>query len=538
MSLPPITGASPFYRVALLAAGAMLLTRLVPALSSPLEFDDSFMFYRYALQWREGLGFSWNPDGVPTYGMTSLIWGAIVLAFSYLPFRPEQILVLASGVAGAGALLLLWWKGPRPGEPAGYILSATLLVLLPAFPPFAYQVTTGMDTMASFGLLLALGLAVSAWLERPTHALAVVIGVTGVLALLTRPENGLAVVVLPTIAWSARLSRTDWRALGAMGGVPLCLWSASLLFCHFYFGTALPLSFYAKSGLTYEGFTNPESSLAYLLSLLPLFVPLLAIVALGWRREDALRQVAFLLPWLMAIGYLLTVRQVMGFHGRFYVPWIALLIPPAIFAATHALTRLRKMRAAALIPSLASIGMAAFLLPGLVREPVMQWHFATLHPVEVPEWKVGSTAPLPEASWGMVIRALGDEVIAKLPAGATIAATEVGYLGAANAKVTLIDFAGLNDTGIGLSGFDAGDLLARRRPDLIWFPHDNYSGLRARLFSEPALVQEYDVYPVGFLYGVAIRRSSPHYPRVERLVSNAWAGLYGPVPMSRYKALR
>ncbi len=38
------------------------------------QIDDSYMFYRYAQHLRQGLGFSWNMDGIHTYGMTTLLW--------------------------------------------------------------------------------------------------------------------------------------------------------------------------------------------------------------------------------------------------------------------------------------------------------------------------------------------------------------------------------------------------------------------------------------------------------------------------------
>ena len=47
-----------------------------------------------------------------------------------------------------------------------------------------------------------------------------------------------------------------------------------------------------------------------------------------------------------------------------------------------------------------------------------------------------------------------DDLIAPLPPGTTVAATEVGYLGDHASQINVIDLAGLNDTDIALHGFD------------------------------------------------------------------------------------
>ena len=103
-------------------------------------------------------------------------------------------------------------------------------------------------------------------------------------------------------------------------------------------------------------------------------------------------------------------------------------------------------------------------------------------PVPQPDLAIAAATPLPEVPWIRAIMALGDDVVARLPAGARIAASAVGYLGAVNPAVTLIDIAGLNDTRIARQGFSMDDLLARA-PDLIWLPHHDYTGLRAAILA-------------------------------------------------------
>ena len=77
------------------AAAAIGIAAAVAAMSLVRAgiFDDSWMFYRYALHVREGLGVAWNPDGIPTYGLTSLLWLFVVLPFTFLPLDAMDLLL-------------------------------------------------------------------------------------------------------------------------------------------------------------------------------------------------------------------------------------------------------------------------------------------------------------------------------------------------------------------------------------------------------------------------------------------------------------
>jgi hypothetical protein len=88
----------------LVLAGALLLWA---NLHASLGFDDAFMFYRYALHLRAGLGVSWNLDKIHTFGETSLLWGVVVWGASFLPLAPERILLLASSLSAVGAVIAM-----------------------------------------------------------------------------------------------------------------------------------------------------------------------------------------------------------------------------------------------------------------------------------------------------------------------------------------------------------------------------------------------------------------------------------------------
>src|ERR1700744_1385916 len=90
---PPGVGAdkATLRRLTLIAAAlsvVLLAAWLGRAWARLLSFDDAYMFYRYATNLAHGLGISWNPDGVPTYGMTSQLWVFLILPLTELPLTP------------------------------------------------------------------------------------------------------------------------------------------------------------------------------------------------------------------------------------------------------------------------------------------------------------------------------------------------------------------------------------------------------------------------------------------------------------------
>ena len=88
-------------------AVALLGAWLIRAWLKLLSFDDAYMFYRYAANIAHGLGIAWNPDGVPTYGMTSQLWVLFIIPLTTLPLTPGHALQLASWLAGCAALVTL-----------------------------------------------------------------------------------------------------------------------------------------------------------------------------------------------------------------------------------------------------------------------------------------------------------------------------------------------------------------------------------------------------------------------------------------------
>ena len=126
-----------------------------------------------------------------------------------------------------------------------------------------------------------------------------------------------------------------------------------------------------------------------------------------------------------------------------------------------------------------------------------------------------------------------DDLIAPLPPGVTVAATEVGYLGFRAAHANVIDLAGLNDTDIALHGFSLPALLARK-PDLIWMPNIEYTWQRGLMVADPAFLQQYDLYASAASYGIALRKDSPYRAAIDHQMTLYWAKAYPGTRMADY----
>jgi hypothetical protein len=146
---------------------------------------------------------------------------------------------------------------------------------------------------------------------------------------------------------------------------------------------------------------------------------------------------------------------------------------------------------------------------------------------------IAAKTPLPVLKWAQGMTAVTDHLVAPLPWGATVAATEVGYLGVKAPQVNIIDLAGLNDTQIALHGFNMQALLARK-PDIIWMPNLEYTYQSGLMLSDPALLQQYDLYAGAANYGVAIRKDSPYRAQIDAQMPAFWSTLYPQTNSSDY----
>ena len=509
----------------------------------PLGFDDAYMFLRYAHNIRHGFGFSWNLDRIHTYGPTSLLWSFCTLLFSYLPTDPWTQLILGSWLFSFAAVIAMAWAVAANAH-SDWLRSPLRVLPLIAVPLFASTLFqgnqfNGMETMLATTLCALFAGLCLLWRVGRVHP--AIVGCVAFLLFLARPESAVVALLLPLLL---RLlpdnPRPPLRSLTVLYATFFTGVIIELLLCRLYFGTPIPLSVYMKGGHAYLGYSSiwyPSLQLIAFLTALQLFLAALILLA---RRRDLRLILASTTPAIVIFAYLGTVTQIMGFDSRYYIPYAPLIIIPAILVLDRWLTSPTNetawpghtfgMRVAATAVML--IFFFAFSSQGVQAKfrRLEHGHHFEYDPAQL---NITATTPLPIVDWQPMMKDITDDLIAPLPPGTTVAATEVGYLGERASQINVIDLAGLNDTDIALHGFDISRFLARK-PDLIWMPNFAYTYQRAALVSDPTFLARYDLYADAGNYGIAIRKDSPVRPQIEHQLGIFWSHVYPSTDPSAY----
>jgi hypothetical protein len=511
-----------------LVALALWLSAIVAR--GPTDFDDAYMFVRYADHLRAGHGLRWNLGEAPVFGATSLPHVLVVAALrTLLPGLGEgQLLSLASTTAALAALIVVGLAVSRSSPQRwlrGHFFRASA-VLVPALTfsdAFVFHAWSGMDTMLSLLANALLGLVVVQLVERPTPALAVRAAAAAYGAYLVRPDNALLALVpgLALVLLVPRPRLLVWFVAPLALMVGLDLVAKRLLL-----GSALPLSFYAKWPGAYRGYTGAATwnSFLFLRVFLLTALPFIALLLLLARRRGWRELVVFLLPVALTFAALFLVTPIMGHLGRFFFP----ALPFVVLAAA----RLPLERPPQLGPRVAvALGTVLLANAGLLAAGAQYQRSREAAATVIPAVVLPAAAtPLePLDSWAAA-EALG-QLARAAPAGTRFAMSEHGLPGARAPEAVIIDVLGLHDPAFA-RGFELATLW-RRDPDVIWLPHPDHSGMLAEITGSEQLWRRYDVYPTAFFYGVAVRKDDA---ALARLFALQWARTYPGVARAEHQA--
>jgi hypothetical protein len=528
--------------VAALAAALVVERLWTLAAAPPTDFDDAYMFVRYADNLRGGFGMVWNRGGETVYGATGLLHLGLVTAVralvpSWPDWRALAVATLTAAVAAMAVAAALtsrfaghaWLRGAP--ERALVAVVATVAYS----EAFVFHAGTGMDTMSA---LLANGGVVYASLAlaaRPTPRAAIACALVGWIAIEARPDSALIAAATPLLVIA--LSCAGERRLVSYFVVPFAaLVGASLAVKQRWLGSALPLAFYAKRPFAYGGFVgeytwNPFWFLAVFFRAA---APLVVLPVLGARRRHARALVALLLPVAATFATLFAVNQIMGHLGRFFFP----ALPSFIAGAALVSDGLWPQRGRALA---ARVALAAVLLlgGGAALDAAGRRYEARAERQPLAElggYAVAATQPLPELdSWRASIEMA--ELAAAAPAGARLAMTEHGLVAARAPAAVIIDVLGLHDRWFARHGFSSAELF-RRRPDLIWMPHPDYTQMIRDILDSDDFWRDYDFYPDALTFGVAIRRDRAAAAELRRLFLARFATDYPGLRADDYRATR
>lgn len=496
----------PVMTAVLIAVPVLSLIPVVGALEEAerlQNFDDAYMFARYAGNILSGFGPAWNPGGEWSYGCTSQAHLLLVTIMQIFTGTEADFLsiLLSSALAGAaflGLLITLALSLTKHWLWEWRLATLLFLPLITYQPVWLFHLRTGMDTM--LGMTWATLVSILAVWSRERQQ-PVLLGAAAALVYLVRPDLSLCLLPLGGLAILLFSEREAIiRNTAIYTGSAVAVLSAEFLLMYLLYSTPLPLPFYVKRGGFYEGFTG-----GYIWNVVDLFRvaflmgwPFLMVGALSFRSTNWRLTLVIFLPVLLHVAYLLNLLQIMGDQARFYTP---LLGPVTVYAIVSVIEWVDHYKEDSFDRWTGSVRVGAaavllFLLPRLAWEPVAAaWHEAHYQ-------KRAADSPPENISWWEAARRMTD-FAEGLPEGTRLAASEHGYLGAHADHLIIIDLVALHDREFAFNGF-SGERFFARDPDVIWMPESHYAGLRREILDHPDF-QNYRFYPEEMRFGVAMK---------------------------------
>jgi hypothetical protein len=528
----------------------------------PTDFDDAYMFLRYANNVLAGFGLRWNRDEPPVYGATSLPHVLVVALVRGLRPRWSDAAVLQAASRGAAvlfvvALVLTCARFARHPllRRQRWLWGALLVPLITYAEPFGFQAQTGMDTLLAALANTGLGFA-ALWLaEAPSSRRALATAAMAYGAYLVRPDNAVYAGLVPALCLllagpqrplpdqrPGQRSAQFHRPLVVFVAALALLVALDLVVKQRLLGTPWPLGAIVKRPGYYGGFAGEFTWNPFL--FLRVFLgglwPFLIALVLFTGRASARVVGALLIPVTVALPLFFGVNQIMGHLGRFYFP----AAPFVVIAAALSFDRFVSGVHAGLRgwpwPAARVAGAVLMLWGGggLLTIAGARYEARAIHQPLAPldGFTVAAARPLPELdSWRSA------QEIATLaraaPAGTRFAMSEHGLPGAAAPDVAIIDVLGLHDRDFARRGFQAAALW-RRHPDLIWMPHPDHTQMIRDILDSDSFWSDFEFYPDAFSYGVALRRGGPRYLVLADLLRRRWQANYPGFALQDYLARR
>jgi hypothetical protein len=535
----------------LAAVAGLAVTRFaVLARAAPTDFDDAYMYLRYAIHLLDGQGLAWNPGEGSVYGVTSLLHlAAVALVKTIFPsLTPAAVLQVSSGGAAIGLLAALIASAAlcsrHPHLQRNWIFWALVILPLVAFrEAFGFHASTGMDTMVSALANAAVVFATLQFAIAPNGSRAFLAALASLLAVLARPDNLLCALLCPVLAVALLAPKPRGKSLATFALILGGLLAILVLAEWQLLGSPLPLSFFAKQPWYYRGFAGEFAWNPFLfLKVFALSVwPFVAALILFADRAGLRRAVVLLVPPLATMLMLCRFNQIMGHLGRFYYPFLPFFVAAGVLEFDAWLGRMRAGRASGSVAMVWRAGLAAgaIILGSLslsLAADLYSSRARTQKLAPIDGFHTSAQTLLPEMDSWQAAHAIADMAVAA-PAGASFAMSEHGLPGALAPRTAIIDVLGLHDPDFARHGFSASELF-RRKPDVIWLPHSDHTQMLRDILDSPEFWDHYVFYPDAFFHGLALRTDSPNYPQLAELFAAQWQKFYPGLTPAEYRAMR
>lgn len=284
--------------------------------------DDAYISFRYARNFAQGLGLTWDPaDSPPVEGYSNLLWVLWLGCWDRLGIAPEHMAPVTS--ATCGVLLLgtvLRFLSARVRSTAALVAAAAFLVLL---PPLSVWSTSGLEVMPAALLGFT---AFTCLFGDPLQAHGIRAGLAALASCMLRPETPVFAALYLAVMLILWLRRGGTAALGrgiaAFALVMLFGLSALYLFRLGYHGDLLAQTVQQKGGFAWFRIVR---GLDYLGSFLLTFpgVPLAVLMGIAAARTGSPQRRLLwlcLLPILAQAAFSIRVGGDFMAMGRFLVP--------------------------------------------------------------------------------------------------------------------------------------------------------------------------------------------------------------------------
>lgn len=508
-------------------------------------FDDAYMFIRYAANFLNGYGFAWNPDGIQTYGVTSILYLFFIIIVRWLfPLADAGAILSVSSFAlgmivpaaiAAGCMQTAtseFFKKYR------FLFPIFTTIILMFSSHYQLHMVSGMDTTLSILCNTLLIIATSGWVKKTTHFSLILLVIASYASFLARPDSLIYAVLFPILyGWfflrEARTKNIIWFCIAIAATLLL-----DMLVKYWIFGDPLPLPFYTKRAGYLDGYRdifmwNPAS---YLIIFFREMFPFIAVLFLGATTKSWRLILIFLTPVVLTFAYFLTFTQIMGFWARYYFPALPFFVMGSFMVLDQRLVdttpNLKQNFTTRIILVLL---IAVFLFLPISKSTIeTAYENRFMSSPRIYKSSISNTInnDFPKLGWWTVINAMS-ELISQLPAGTRVAMSEHGLVGAKSPEIYIIDLIGLHDPFFAHNGFVSSKLF-ERTPDIIWFPPPAYTKILASIQDDPRLLTEYDYYPGAFDNGLAIRRGAEQYELIMKIIANTWLEYYPDFEMERY----
>ncbi|MCC5874681.1 MAG: hypothetical protein JJU11_00545 [Candidatus Sumerlaeia bacterium] len=487
----------PLLVLALLLYGGMI--RYV----GPGMVDDTFISLRYAKNFLDGEGVTWNPGDDRVEGYTSLAWVMLVAAgsFGLVDKLPQAALALSifwgGGLIVASWLIALWCFRVRPAV-------AILVPLhLGASPFLARHAVSGMETTFTAFALLSYVVLVMWMIQKASPWRAALLGLVAGAITLIRPDTIFFTMPAALAALTFVLIRTGREgclrpaisfAVSVFGVI-----GVYMVWKYFYYGHLVPAPALFKAGLR-ETVRHPTFVISHWFTFAAAVALPAGIIAIGAATRRSFMDpssLAILCGTTLFALYFLTVLPVMSYQFRYLFP-----VYPIVFLLGAVMTdRLLPEN-----PARMAMGLFALIFVGCNIVGLSESRRSALEQTERYQHY---------GEFGKELSQLE---------GLHIALTEAGQLAYfSNAKVT--DLLGLNDRTIAMNRH-RGRAFARDfrvylegrvgLPDLytISTPEASWAtpAVQPELFGE-----HYDIIAVEPVL-LAVRRDSPHGDALRELI--------------------